>query len=862
MRKIMIVVLLSTLMVLVSLEPEAQPTKISFSPSGISKTWTCSSGLTCDYQCNGNPYQKMWEGSAATKEYSYSFSAPQTGKYTCTVTVKTCCFGGKETNEVSDVQINGDTTGTTSDQCCPQNCGSESLPNPIEFTLEQGFYDTVGGGLFVHDLDSDGLVDFVFTSEQSGDVGWIQAYDHWGNKMWSKTGIKTFLYMHHPSAIAGDMDGDGKQEVAYLTPSDQIKIVNGATGVVKKTISTGASLNGQPVAGMGIANLRGVGDRDVIVQYKRTNHYSTDPLKAINLETGAVLWTNTNYRGTEHSIFRQADLDGDGRDEVAGVILIDDDGTKMNTWDLQNDMKTNIYGIDSMVIADIYYPGVPYPDPPCQGTCKEVACSYYDNCQSSTGTCPPGEYCCSGACTEPTYDPPTKPVIHSGPSSCDINTICGPFRVSSTQPQGKDIRYYSCRHEYPDDNCWGDLTDHPSGQIVDLYTVFTWEAQHKFGYKVLATSWGGESPQSNRHLIDINDNTGNTRPEKPKFTVTPPSTCVKGQSCGPFSVKSNDPDNDHISYLFQWGDGTHSWNPANPEYETVPSGTTRTRHHIWQETGTYEIKIKTTDLNHGINPYGYNVELITYSSVLSHTVTVTDSGTAGESEVETEKVSFVSASNPLEVVLAETAATNSHTIVVNRDRIILNAPTPWEKDDPDKLAVGEFDTGRAGLEIFCRSSASDGTCDRESVSQYEECPWVHDSQGNVIGKYYLYDVPSRPSWWTNHGIEEVVRIDWDGDAKEEIVGKERHIYGGVAILNPVNGQFKKVWDSNLEAMRVYAADVLGDYREEVIVVDWNGGQGNKVKIFWNSQANSNSKPSYWTFQHYRRQKQNWNYYSP
>ena len=137
MRKIMIVVLLSTLMVLVSLEPEAQPTKISFSSSGISNTWTCSSGLTCDYQCNGNPYQKMWEGSAATKEYSYSFSAPQAGKYTCTVTVRTCCFGGKETDEVSDVQINGDPVGTTSDQCCPQNCGTESLQNPIEFTLEQ-----------------------------------------------------------------------------------------------------------------------------------------------------------------------------------------------------------------------------------------------------------------------------------------------------------------------------------------------------------------------------------------------------------------------------------------------------------------------------------------------------------------------------------------------------------------------------------------------------------------------------------------------------------------------------------------------------------------------------------------------------
>ncbi|NIO22156.1 MAG: hypothetical protein GTN76_15870, partial [Candidatus Aenigmarchaeota archaeon] len=198
--------------------------------------------------------------------------------------------------------------------------------------------------------------------------------------------------------------------------------------------------------------------------------------------------------------------------------------------------------------------------------------------------------------------------------------------------------------------------------------------------------------------------------------------------------------------------------------------------------------------------------------------------------------------------------------VVNKDRIVMAPLNPWDWEDPDKVAVGNFRTGRAGLEIFCRSSASDGTCPRPQVDQYEECPWVHDAQGAVINKYYLYDSPGRPAWWTTRGAEEIVRIDWDGNAREEIVGKERHEYGGIAILDAPTGTFEKA--VNMEAMRVYAADILGDYREEVIVVDWNGGQGNKVKIFWNDQPNTNTKPRYWTLQHYRRQKQNWNYYSP
>jgi hypothetical protein len=181
---------------------------------------------------------------------------------------------------------------------------------------------------------------------------------------------------------------------------------------------------------------------------------------------------------------------------------------------------------------------------------------------------------------------------------------------------------------------------------------------------------------------------------------------------------------------------------------------------------------------------------------------------------------------------------------------------PWNWEDPDKLAVGNFDSSRPGLETFNRSSGGDGTAPRGSEGPYEdeEAPWVLDSQGKLICKYYLND--SKPRWWTSHGLEEICRIDWEGDDEDDIVGKERHRNGAGAIVDPITGKFKRVFE--VKATRIYAADVLADYREEVIILDEDG----TANIFWNDRVNKAQKPRYWTQQHYRRQKQNWNYYSP
>ncbi len=393
-------------------------------------------------------------------------------------------------------------------------------------------------------------MDFVVTSD-----GHIGAYSNAGKRLWTrKTDIRLFPYTHHPSAIAGDMDGDRKQEVAYLTESKQVTILDGATGAVKKTL-TGL---GDPVA-MAIANLRGKGDRDIILQYSQTK------LRAVKAEDGARLWEVGDYHGIEHSPLRQADLDGDGRDEVAGANIIDHDGTTMNKWDLGGIHES----ADSIVIGDI-----------------------------------------------------------------------------------------------------------------------------------------------------------------------------------------------------------------------VP---------------------------------GY----------------------------------------PIEVAIAEQRGGNSHTDVVNHREILFRALNPWNWEDPDKLAVGDFDPKRPGLEIYNRSSGGDGTAKRGREEPYveEEAPWVLDARGKLVSKYYVND--KKPEWWTGHGLEEICRIDWDGDAGDEIMGKERHKNGAGAIVDPITGDFRLVFRA--KAVRAYAADVQGDYREEVILLDEDG----HVMIFSNPDRNKNAaKPRYWTVQHYKRQKQNWNYYSP
>ena len=420
--------------------------------------------------------------------------------------------------------------------------------NPFTFSINQPVPDG-DGGFFVHDLDGDGLLDFVVTD--GGNVG---AYDHFGTELWVVSpGIKTsgqYPGLHHPGAIAGDMDGDTVQEVGYITPGEQLRILDALTGAEE------ASHDAEGAEGVSIANLRGEGDRDAILQYDATH------LKAIRLDTGAQIWDTTEYICIEHSLHRQADLDNDGLDEVAGLVFIDDNGTVMSTWDLR-DRGTNMWNVDSIVIAD---------------------------------------------------------------------------------------------------------------------AVAGW---------------------------------------------------------------------------------------------------------------------------------------------------------------------------PLEAALAEQGG-NNEALLVNHEQIYFGANNPdnpccevadeCRERDPDKVAVGNFSAEHDGLEIFCRSA-----CGR--------APWMFSNSGEKIAQWVVDD--TKPESWYIDGIEEICRIDWDGDGLDEAVAKERHVLEDGGIFQPMTGAFLHVFTA--AAQRIYAVDISGDGREEVVILD----AGGEIRVYWNEEPSlGDSSVSPWTMQHYRRQKQNWNYYSP
>ena len=194
----------------------------------------------------------------------------------------------------------------------------------------------------------------------------------------------------------------------------------------------------------------------------------------------------------------------------------------------------------------------------------------------------------------------------------------------------------------------------------------------------------------------------------------------------------------------------------------------------------------------------------------------------------------------LEVVLLEEG--RNYLACVNKAHGVIW----WETKDrvePQNAAVGEFDLSRPGLEIWCRSRFNE-----------HQKPWVHDARGRVVARYNMDDVA--PPGWTKSGVEAIFTIDWTGGPLQLALAKERHKAGDVALFEPMTGRFVSVFRA--EAYRVYAADVIGDWREEAIIVNRD-----RIEVYANPERNPNpNRPRLWTQQHYARSKMNWTYYSP
>jgi hypothetical protein len=171
----------------------------------------------------------------------------------------------------------------------------------------------------------------------------------------------------------------------------------------------------------------------------------------------------------------------------------------------------------------------------------------------------------------------------------------------------------------------------------------------------------------------------------------------------------------------------------------------------------------------------------------------------------------------------------------------------WEAEhrrwEPQNFAAGNFDPQRPGLEIWNRS--------RFNVNQR---PFVFDADGQLLVQYDLADVA--PEGWTASGVEIIIAIHWTGAEQQLAAATERHTSGDVCIFDPITGRFIHRFPARAD--RLYVADVSGDWREEIIVLE-----GNRLRIFHNPAPNPRpDQPRLWVQDHYRRAKLTWNYYSP
>jgi len=248
--------------------------------------------------------------------------------------------------------------------------------NPFTFAVEDSVYG-YGCGLFAVDLNGDTLPDFTYRS-----ITHLFAYDHYGTLMWKKPisypGVNINVYGSKHGAA--DLDGDGQIEVAALNDSNRVIVLNGLDGSVEKTFVV--SVDPYQKAGcIAVANFRGEGDRDIVVQTVDVveeghgmEYYLNRSILAIRMDTQEELWRvgqdrdpgngiYEGYWGPAHGAFQLADVDEDGKDEIVGGNMIDDDGRVIDLgyprgWIKYDDVYGFVDHLDAVAVGD-YRPDLP-----------------------------------------------------------------------------------------------------------------------------------------------------------------------------------------------------------------------------------------------------------------------------------------------------------------------------------------------------------------------------------------------------------------------------------------------------------------------------------------------------------------------
>ncbi|MEM0011280.1 MAG: FG-GAP-like repeat-containing protein [Candidatus Bathyarchaeia archaeon] len=212
------------------------------------------------------------------------------------------------------------------------------------------------GGIIVADLDKDGRMDYLVTRR-----GYIASYSWDGKKLWvlqvdlrvGGAAESEGLPGHHGAGVqAGDIDGDGKTEVLFLTNDSTLHIVEGATGKEKWKIRIPPPEGAERWEHLAIANLRGKGDRDVVLQatnakgYRMGRYVSAFSLEDLRKGNIKPLWQRDDFLACAHNGLRVADLDGDGRDEIISGSILSPEGKELFRVDVRGHL-------DSVFFADV-----------------------------------------------------------------------------------------------------------------------------------------------------------------------------------------------------------------------------------------------------------------------------------------------------------------------------------------------------------------------------------------------------------------------------------------------------------------------------------------------------------------------------